>query len=226
MHIDLLFSGFAGVVVGAFITTLVLYSLQNRLLNKQLAATKQSQEVFADFLTEFRNMLNDRLGMMTAEMIKQNDRIAQLDLRRVSRHPVWEKTFPTPAFWLPDGKWSSHDVIEILSTILVSEISRAQCKDALPRLVRVVNSRATIYIRITGQCRPTSHERIAGLIRRLERRHMQHALQIMFHNHFVTLTTFSRTHATDNKAIERSHRPASVESRRVYRVAAFFFTLA
>jgi hypothetical protein len=88
MHIDLLFSGFAGVVVGAFITTLVSYSLQNRLLNKQLAATKQSQEVFADFLTEFRNMLNDRLGMMTAEMIKQNDRIAQLDLRRVSRHPV------------------------------------------------------------------------------------------------------------------------------------------
>ena len=88
MHIDLLFSGFVGVVVGAFITTLVSYSLQNRLLNKQLAATKQSQEVFADFLTEFRNMLNDRLGMMTAEMIKQNDRIAQLDLRRVSRHPV------------------------------------------------------------------------------------------------------------------------------------------
>ena len=75
MHIDLLFSGFAGVVVGAFITTLVSYSLQNRLLNKQLAATKQSQEVFADFLTEFRNMLNDRLGMMTAEMIKQNARI-------------------------------------------------------------------------------------------------------------------------------------------------------
>jgi hypothetical protein len=75
MHIDLLFSGFAGVVVGAFITTLISYLFQRRLLDKQLAAADKSQKVFADFLTEFRNMLNDRLGMMTAEMIKQNARI-------------------------------------------------------------------------------------------------------------------------------------------------------
>jgi hypothetical protein len=77
MHIDFnsLFSGFAGVIVGAFITSFITYLLQHRLLDKQLAAAKESQKAFTDFLTEFRNMLNDRLGMMTSEMIKQNVKV-------------------------------------------------------------------------------------------------------------------------------------------------------
>ena len=73
MHIDFnsLFSGLAGVIVGAVIT----YLLQHRLLDKQLAAAKESQKAFIDLLTEFRNMLNTRLGFMTSEMEKQNAKI-------------------------------------------------------------------------------------------------------------------------------------------------------
>ena len=54
----------AGVVVGAVIT----YLLQHRLLDKQLAAAKESQEAFLALLREFRNMLNTRLGALTSEI--------------------------------------------------------------------------------------------------------------------------------------------------------------
>lgn len=66
MHIDFnsLFSGFAGVLVGAYLT----YLFQRRLLDKQLAAAKESQQAFLDTLKEFRNMLNDRLGRMASEI--------------------------------------------------------------------------------------------------------------------------------------------------------------
>ena len=66
MHIDLnsLFSGLAGVIVGAVIT----YLLQHRLLDKQLAAAKESQDAFMAVLREFRNMLNTRLGALTSEI--------------------------------------------------------------------------------------------------------------------------------------------------------------
>jgi len=66
MHIDFnsLFSGFAGVIVGAVIT----YLLQHRLLDKQLTAAKESQQAFMAVLTEFRNMLNTRLGALTSEI--------------------------------------------------------------------------------------------------------------------------------------------------------------
>jgi hypothetical protein len=66
MHVDLnsLFSGLAGVVVGAVIT----YLLQHRLLDKQLAAAKESQDAFMAVLREFRNMLNTRLGALTSEI--------------------------------------------------------------------------------------------------------------------------------------------------------------
>lgn len=66
MQVDLnsLFSGLAGVIVGAVIT----YVLQHRLLDKQLAAAKKSQDAFMAVLTEFRNMLNTRLGALTSEL--------------------------------------------------------------------------------------------------------------------------------------------------------------
>ncbi|PYL17912.1 MAG: hypothetical protein DMF41_13225 [Verrucomicrobia bacterium] len=66
MHIDLnsLFSGLGGVLIGAWIT----YKLQHRLLDKQLAAAKASQDAFMAVLTEFRNMLNTRFGMLISEV--------------------------------------------------------------------------------------------------------------------------------------------------------------
>jgi hypothetical protein len=66
MHVDLnsLFSGLAGVLVGAMMT----YLLQHRLLDKQLAAAKESQDAFMAVLREFRNMLNTRLGALTSEI--------------------------------------------------------------------------------------------------------------------------------------------------------------
>ena len=66
MHVDLdsLFSGFAGVIVGAVLT----YLLQYRLLEKQLTAAKESQQAFMAVLTEFRNMLNTRFGALTSEI--------------------------------------------------------------------------------------------------------------------------------------------------------------
>jgi hypothetical protein len=66
MHIDFnsLFSGFAGVIVGALIT----YLLQHRLLDKQLDAMKESHTAFTAVITEFRNMLNTRLGAITSEI--------------------------------------------------------------------------------------------------------------------------------------------------------------
>jgi len=66
MHIDLnsLFSGMGGVLIGAWIT----YKLQHRLLDKQLAAAKASQDAFMAVLTEFRNMLNTRFGMLISEV--------------------------------------------------------------------------------------------------------------------------------------------------------------
>jgi len=66
MHIDpnSLFSGLAGVLLGAWIT----YMLQHRLLDKQLAAAKESQDAFLAVITEFRNMLNTRFGMLISEV--------------------------------------------------------------------------------------------------------------------------------------------------------------
>ncbi len=66
MHIDWnsLFSGFGGVIVGAAIT----YFLQHRLLDKQLRAAKESQDAFMVVLTEFRHMMNTRLGAITSEL--------------------------------------------------------------------------------------------------------------------------------------------------------------
>jgi hypothetical protein len=66
MHVDWssLFSGFGGVIVGAVIT----YVLQHRLLDKQLAAAKESQDAFMAVLTEFRSMMNTRLGAITSEL--------------------------------------------------------------------------------------------------------------------------------------------------------------
>ncbi len=60
MQVDLnsLFSGLAGVIVGAVIT----YLLQHCLLDKQLAAAKESQEAFMAVLKEFRNMLTSEIG--------------------------------------------------------------------------------------------------------------------------------------------------------------------
>ena len=42
--------------------------LQHRLLDKQLAAAKESQDAFMAVLREFRNMLNTRLGALTSEI--------------------------------------------------------------------------------------------------------------------------------------------------------------
>lgn len=66
MHIDInsLISGILGTVAGAFIT----YKLQHRLLDKQLAAAKESQTQFLAVLQEFRNMLNTRFGMLISEV--------------------------------------------------------------------------------------------------------------------------------------------------------------
>jgi nitrate reductase gamma subunit len=66
MHVDWnsLFSGFGGVIVGAAVT----YFLQHRLLDKQLRAAKESQDAFMAVLTEFRHMMNTRLGAITSEL--------------------------------------------------------------------------------------------------------------------------------------------------------------
>ena len=62
MHIDLdsLFSGIIGVVLGAFLT----YKLQHRLIDKQIAAAKASQDAFLAAINEFRRIFNVRLGRL------------------------------------------------------------------------------------------------------------------------------------------------------------------